>query len=85
MLLKEYTMIRFAAMNDLEMMLSAQKDLKAEIETLTASTAQNITGLKRPKKVPEVDEAKLKNLKLQLTALGMKIAAEQSKAAKPSA
>jgi hypothetical protein len=72
-------MIRFAAMNDLEMMMVAQKDLKTEIETLEFSAGKIVPGLKRQKSAPEADAAKLKTLKLQLTALGMKINAEQAK------
>ncbi len=79
-------MIRFAAMNDLEMMQAARKDLQAEIDTLSNAVAQKAPpGLKRMKNAPEVDETRLKSLKLQLTALGMKITAEQAKSAKPSA
>jgi hypothetical protein len=78
-------MIRFAAMNDLEMMLQAQKDLKAEIEALSSTGLSKAPTLKRLKNAPEADQAKLKTLKLQLTALGMKITAEQAKSAKPAA
>jgi hypothetical protein len=75
-------MIRFATMTDLETMQKAQRELKSEIDTLSVTAQPKTPGLKRAKNAPEIDEARLKKLKLQFAALKMKIVAEEAKSAK---
>jgi hypothetical protein len=77
-------MISLAAMTDLETMLKAQAELRAEIDALASSAARIVPGLKRPRNAPELDAVKMKTLKLQLNALGMKIAGEQARLNKPT-